>query len=208
MIEYEPNNVLAETIARVVAADDLADVCPDDIDTFLDTLEWEPFTDAQVQRICGRLTFGTRPGSSPTRPLANPRPPDRSERGIDCRARRTRGTGYRLACEELEARLPPSVYAGAADAPALDLGVTPATGALGQTVRLWQDGHVVQVQGRAEAHRGWREDPGEAAALSDAFAAGASRSLDDDDPSGLPWESLFNEVDCPCEAACGLQLAG
>jgi hypothetical protein len=208
MIEYEPNNVLAETIARVVAADDLADVFPEDIDTFLDTLECEPFTDAQVQRICGRLTLGTLPGSSPTRPLANPRPLDRTERGIDRRARRARGTGYRLACEELETRLPPSVYAATGDAPALELSVTSATEALGQTVRLWHGGHLTEVQGRAEVHLGWREDPGEAAALSDAFAAGASRSLGDDGASGLPWESLFGEMDCPCEAACALQLAG
>jgi hypothetical protein len=220
MIEYEPNNVLAETIARVVAVDDLADLLPEDIDVFLSSLEWEPFNDEQVQRICGRFMLSPPSPSIPARPLANPRPVDRTERGVDRRAQRTKASGYRLACEELENRLPPSVYSMAAGEPTLELSVTSPAEPPGQSVRLWQDSRVVQIQAAAEswdeAPGAWRASAGHtAAALSDVFAGGAYRLETDasgipgdDSPPSAPWESVFSDMECPCEASCGLQLAG
>jgi hypothetical protein len=223
MAENERNEVFAETIARVIAAEDLATLTPGDIDFFLSTLAVEPFTEEQVQRILGRLDLGEVAGAGPARPLANPRPRER-------RVPRSRAVGYRLSCEELETRLPPSVCGAAFDGPVLEAVLVLATVPLAESVQLWLGEQVVESHGGPDREasrpapwwrRGERDQDPEAEASATATALNGVFASDDYPDSGaaaglagigpheaLPWESLFSDGDCLSTEAGELQLAG
>jgi hypothetical protein len=219
MGENELSNGRAEASARVVAAQDLAEVSADDIDAFLDSLDPQPFSEEQVQRLLGRLVLGD---VSTSRPPASQRPA-----GARFESKRTARAGaraYRLACEELENRLPPSVYGAALGASALDLRPTVATMPLGETVRLWQGRVVMEVQSSADA---WTERQGiglrgsslspavTATAVSGVFASDdyrddedAAARPDDEAFAGHTWETIYSDTDCASFVVSELQLAG
>ena len=223
MVDNERNGMLAETIARVLAAEDLAALAPGDLDLFLGTLAAEPFTEEQVQRILGRLDLGEAAVAGPARPLANPRPSER-------RAARSRAAGYRLACEELETRLPPSVCGAAFEGPGLEAVLVLATVPLGETVQLWLGEQVVEVNDGLETaatrpapwwRRGGRGQDADGEGSVTATALNGVFASDDYPDSGaaagfaaaevqdrLPWESLFSDGDCLSMTAGELQLAG
>jgi len=198
MVDNELDGALVERIARVRLAVDLAAVSAEDIDAFLGHLEVEPFTDAQVERIFGRIALDGPARDGPARPSSA----ERSGRFPVRRSTRATSQGYRLSCEELENRLPPSVCGPAAAGAGLMFGMTLATVPASATVRLWEARHVMEVQGSAGS---WQDSQGDPWSM---------RSHDDDGlglPGGdaaaeVPWEALFSEMDCP--VSCELQLAG
>jgi hypothetical protein len=211
MVDNELDGVLAARIARVTYAADLSEVASQDIDAFLDALEVDPFTDEQLDRILGRIGLSAPVGGSPVRPEAGER------RGRFPGRRTARSpSGYRLSCEELENRLPPSVYGAALGGPGLHVGMTLATLPPGATVHLWETRHVMEVHGSANP---WEEGrpPARLAALGTALHGAfptCEQSEDDDsdnpsgDAAGFSWEALFCEMDVSAPASCELQLAG
>jgi hypothetical protein len=97
--------VLAEKIKRVMAAVDLAEVSRDEIDSFLDAVEVEPFEEEMVRRILGKAAIHLRrPGkySAETKGSA-------------------RLTKCRPSCEQLEDRLPPSAFSFALSVRSLEV---------------------------------------------------------------------------------------
>jgi hypothetical protein len=185
MVEKEMDAVLAARIARVMYTADLSDLAPVDIDTFLDTLEVEPFSDEQVARILGRIGLNGPAGPAPVRPHSAEPPRRLSNRRLPA----SRNVGYRLSCEELENRLPPSACGNALGASALEFGIPVKAVPAGATVRLWDAGQVMEVHGSPEA---WED--------SSAWEHGA------DIPSDVAWEALFGDMDYA--VAGELQLAG
>jgi hypothetical protein len=166
---------------RVLFSANLSEVTPAEIDAFLDTLEAEPFTEEQVERILGRLDLGGVCDRIPS--VERPRRfPVRSLR---------RSQGYRLSCEELENRLPPS---SCSTTFAAELDFRMAVLPVNATVRLWEAHAVMEVHGSADAS----EDAA-------AHVWGGSASLPGVD-SDVAWEALFSDLDSP--VSCELQLAG
>jgi len=206
MVDNELDGLLVERIARVRFAVDLADVASADIDAFLDHLEVEPFSDEQVERILGRIGLESPACSRP----ADDGPGKRSDFFSGRRTGRSKSPCYRLSCEELENRLPPSVYGAAAAGAGLDFGMTLAVVPASATVRLWEARHVMEVQGSAtplaasrsgDSAPGWEH--GEEYSLSDHADLPNGNSA-----AGVSWEALFSELDCSSSVACELQLAG
>jgi hypothetical protein len=187
MVENDMDAVLAERVARVMFTADLSDLAAVDIDAFLDTLEVEPFSDEQVSRILGRLGLNGPSAADPVRP--------RSESPRRQPARRlggNRNVGYRLSCEELENRLPPSTLGAAS----LELGMPMTAVPAGATVRLWDDGQVMEIHGSAgswESNSPCAWDQGTEFPNADAA-------------NGVSWDVLFGDMDYA--VAGELQLAG
>jgi len=198
MVDNELDGVLVERIARVMFAPDLAAIAPGDIDAFLNSLEAEPFTEEQVERILGRIGLGGSPGGGPARPAAAERP----GRFANRRPGRQKSQGYRLSCEELENRLPPSVYGAALAGPGLDFGMTLAAVPASATVRLWEGRAMMEVQGSADP---WESGQAPSWGRSPYDATGASGG---DAAAGVAWEALFCDMDGSCPVPCELQLAG
>jgi hypothetical protein len=167
---------------RVVFAADLADVMPAEIDAFLDTLEVEPFTDEQVERILGRLDLGGVCERTPT---------VESIRRLPARRSLRRTQGYRLSCEELENRLPPS---SCSTTFAAELDFRMAVLPVNATVRQWEARPLMEIHGSADAAE-------EASAHAWDGSTGAPVAESD-----VPWDALFSDFDSP--VSCELQLAG
>jgi hypothetical protein len=226
MAEYKGQGAVAETIARVIYTKDLTELAPEDLDVFLNALQAEPFTEEQMRRILGRLALdqhqaGGRDGSRTT---------SVSGRAGTRRVARAKVQGYRLVCEELENRLPPSVYGASFGEPTLAIGVTWITGPSAETARLEVSVHIIEVVGQTDPgtssvaavrdlsgrHVFMSTNPDTiATALNGVFAseeyhgpADFAAGPDDHVDASLPWESVFSEMDCPCTVSCAMELAG
>jgi hypothetical protein len=191
MLEDKMDAVLADKVARVVFTADLSELASADIDTFLDTLEVEPFTDQQIARILGRLGLNGPAATNPARCSA-----EAPQRLPSRRLPSSRNVGYRLSCEELENRLPPSGCGNALTGSALEFGMPVTAVSAGATVRLWDDRQVMEIQGSADA---WEENQPSSwdhgADLPNGEAA-----------AGVSWDVLYGDLDYAM--AGELQLAG
>jgi hypothetical protein len=213
MGENELSSGRAEAMARVIAAQDLSEVATDDIDAFLDSLEPQPFSEEQVQRLLGRLVLVTGAASRAPASVVPARPRFESKRTA-----RTGCRAYRLICEELENRLPPSVYGAAVGAPALDLRANVTAIPLGETVRLWQGRPAIEVHCDAWGDQGWgrgfalrNSAPNNAVtttAVNGVFASDDYQDHGDMAFAGHDWESIYNDTDCASFVSSELQLAG
>src|SRR5262245_32561230 len=139
------NDLRAARALRVLASADLADVSPEDIDAFLDTVACPPLPEDAVVRILRAVRLG------PSRAGGSGRTPPGGGRGEPAPGRLRAGRlRRRLACEELEQRQLPSLLGPALDGPVGDPTPEPPASVLTFTVRVWHEGRAVEKRGAVE----------------------------------------------------------
>jgi hypothetical protein len=125
MIENRFTDQVVEKVSRVLRADNLADLDPEDLDVFLATVDPEPFSEETVQRMVSK---GRSPrGQNRTQPH-----PD--WKGMSPRPKRK----FRLTFEQLERRMLPSGCSLVE--PSLSAPDSPPA-----LLRLWQEERTVYV---------------------------------------------------------------